>query len=201
MVNQNYFEWEFASISRFPIVFFLICCFFSLHAQNVNETMPKILNGTLTKALRGEIENDKNMIEALDLLKEDGDFINIGEGKVQRIANDTVSVEVTFTISTKVKDRKTAFKKLVYSKSKSKKATVFFDEKVETSANNPTVSSERIFGCGSWSSWTVYSTSCDPVFGCWLKGQQAYFNLEEKTRQCRNGIQRRTRKCKVHCGC
>ena len=55
--------------------------------------------------------------------------------------------------------------------------------------------------CEAWSSWTTTGTSCNSKFWCFLKGQQASYQNYEATRQCKNAIQKKTKKIKLKCGC
>jgi hypothetical protein len=58
-----------------------------------------------------------------------------------------------------------------------------------------------IGGCGAWSGWRHTGTTCNNAFWCFGKSQKGTYNVEEKTRECNNGIQRMTRNNFDHCGC
>ena len=78
--------------------------------------LPKIVTTTITPARHIEIEKNKEMSDAVSALFEDGDYINVAEGLVNKVEKDTVPAGVYFKILTKVKGRVTEYKNLVYSK-------------------------------------------------------------------------------------
>ena len=201
MKNFNLIACRSISPYWFSIPLMLICCSISASAQKPTETAPKIITSKITPALRSEIEKNRAMQDAIAILTEDGDYIEYREGSVKTTAKEANTVEVYFKILTKVKNRKTEFENLVYSREKDNKITVYFDKKKEVPVNNPQESAQKLFGCGSWSAWQDTGTSCDPRFICFGKGQQATYRLQERTRQCNNGIRRQTRKCFIDCGC
>jgi hypothetical protein len=56
-------------------------------------------------------------------------------------------------------------------------------------------------GCTAWSEWQNVGTTCDSRFLCFGKSQRGTYYLEERSRQCNNGIQKITRRNFSHCGC
>lgn len=56
--------------------------------------------------------------------------------------------------------------------------------------------------CEAWSEWhKTGATECKGRFTCFGKGQKATYDVEEKTRQCRNGTQALKRERFRKCGC
>lgn len=58
-----------------------------------------------------------------------------------------------------------------------------------------------IGGCEAWSGWTKVGTTCKGRFVCFGRGQRGTYDVEERSRQCRNGIQKVRRERFSHCGC
>ena len=56
-------------------------------------------------------------------------------------------------------------------------------------------------GCGGWSSWQNDGTEYCSGAVCLFKNNQATFQNEYRTRNCRAGQERQVRHIKQHCGC
>lgn len=55
--------------------------------------------------------------------------------------------------------------------------------------------------CSNWSEWKYESTTCESNFWCIFKNQKATYKNYYKQRECKNGMQRKTKREKVKCGC
>lgn len=62
---------------------------------------------------------------------------------------------------------------------------------------------EELLGgrCGNWSGWQRVSTCCTSRFQCLRFAQKGTVEIQQRQRQCRNGIQTITRREFIGCGC
>jgi hypothetical protein len=71
---------------------------------------------------------------------------------------------------------------------------------VVSSTTNAPASHKWSHPCDSWGSWTETSRTCKQGLFCFGSGQRKTVIYEQRTRQCRNGIQLQKRS-RSHCGC
>jgi hypothetical protein len=170
--------------------------------QTAEKQTYTIIESRMDRTILEKLKASPEWNDALSILKEDGDYIDTDKLRVRRQKEWERVVEVTASILTQVKGRKTEFQSLVYMVDTEGKSTVYFESPQKVPNNNPTNSSKISLGCTGWSAWVETDRGCGNNIFCVFNNRKAYYSYQERTRDCKIlGRQRQKRSCKIKCGC
>lgn len=155
----------------------------------------------ITEEELSEVMSHRDFAETMEILKDDGDTVDLHAG-ISVISNDeTCTLEIQFKPVNERGYPSINSRELMYQRSKDGSARFYFATSETDCSAAPKdapapKSNESIFGC-NWSSWKFIYATCEYRWGC-LFSHHALILYEQRT-SSKCGFQ--TRLYRSHCGC
>ena len=166
------------------------------------EEAPKAIEVPLTPELIKKVKGNPEWNMAMEMLGEDGDFVDLKEAKARGLANSEKVIEITAKIITKVEGRIPEYGFLIYQADPKGTVTVFVSDPQKTPKDNQKQVNKSLFNfCQPWGAWQTGTSYCAYAYTCFFKGQQAKFHQSQRSRQCKNGVQIHHCLVREGCGC